>query len=518
MSERSEANKPFVDEPREGQLFVTDEGVEVRRKMTPLSYQPAREAIALKPEQEFVVESTRSQVAGVTESDFEPSLRALREVLEFFEHREILPIVGAGISGVFWHLLKVQSTDFIFWPVAVGPHGIGKSRATEAFSHRLYGTPLGHASDMESPFRFAAHMDSCALPRVYGEAEHFNFDGLSDLIKQGTEFDHLTMRGTRSQRLKRYAAIMAPIFNCNGYVLTDPNLRPRLLFVPFRRDRQAELLRLEGPMEVTAEDEGVGPMEVTAEDEEEVRRILELQRILELEWRADQRYSRRAFDENFSRIRPIGDLLIRDILEHEAGWGIEGVLRNVRAIARSLEGKVTTTDTRRLFAWAVYIWGILVFERLCECYLGDPFLPQRGDPKAGDPRIAFLVRNVIQPLEDYNAEERGEDIVSLFLGFLEIWMSRMSFTDRFGEEQIRGRGRVFMEKDGHYVVTTGLISAYDRENPRIPLKNLKALGEEVAARLGVDVKSVWKVRKFSDGKTRLSVKVPAGQMDLASFG
>ncbi len=471
----SEADK----EAREGELVMTDTGVYAVQRINPVKIHWIDDVIPLKPEQKFFCDYVREYEKhwndGELVEDFNmDSLQALRNLIDFYDEDEILPIVGAAVSGPLWFLLKGLE-GFIFWPIAVGPHGIGKSKAMEAFTYRLSGSPVGHASDMATPFRFGAHMDSTTMPRVYNEAEAFPFDKLRDMIKQGTEFTHITDRGRPDQEIKRYAARMAPMFTANRAVVTESDLRPRLLFIPFWRERTEYLL---------------GIQEGLRDEDPESRKI----------WEAEARaFGKGAFDENYRKIAPMGKPFAQDLLYREAHSGFEQIQEAIERIEKVLRKHVETFDLRRLYSWAVYSWGILAFNRMCAVYLGDEFLPDRSEEE-----LVKYLAPMIQRLETYNMEQQGEDLVSHVLAWLEAWMVRN--TDYHGV--IRGDDTIWKLKDGDaYWITKAMLSIHNRENFRDPISTLKEIGEFVAARHGLPLKEVYKTVKFN-GKGKQAVLIP----------
>ena len=180
------------------------------------------------------------KVFGGEKSEYE-NMKTLEGYASLFKYnrRSILwSLFGySAIAPFLFELKKVLNWGG--WLVLIGPRGTKKSALCQLFTERLYGIDRKNWSEIESDFRFSYYISCSTYPITIEEIEKIN-QKIIPMLKAAAVSPIATSRGQRDQKIKKYYARAALIFNGNRLPITDEAMLSRLIVIYTNLDDKPE--------------------------------------------------------------------------------------------------------------------------------------------------------------------------------------------------------------------------------------------------------------------------------------
>jgi hypothetical protein len=137
-----------------------------------------RKPTPVKPDQE---EAWSDVAASVDAPLTAEGLRAYATLFEFYHPREYLPVLGCAVAAPFAYIVRCERELVPHVYLYSRLSGLGKSSLVEALSDDLFGISVASGSTFNTPYRYAALVDSYCGPRAINEAERTTDAGRNSL-------------------------------------------------------------------------------------------------------------------------------------------------------------------------------------------------------------------------------------------------------------------------------------------------------------------------------------------------
>jgi len=369
-------------------------------------------------------------------------VQAYIRILSYWHPYEVLPALGVALAAPFTPVLR-QAHIFVPHIFHYGAESdLGKSAVALAMSRYLYGLPEISGESLESQFRFAAHLDSIALPLTVDEADRLD-EKLLPIVKDSAERWIPAKRGTKELKMVHYHARAVLIMTGNALPAQNENVLKRILTVRF--DSSAKRKR--------------------RKKASEVRIALEA-------------------------LRPIGFAAIRTYVEAHPSRA--DLLKMIQGFAGEIEKEREEWEsTQRPQAWAVIYFGLKIFEGFCQAIEVNWTVPS----------IETFVEQVVEPVERSTWESK-KTVVECFLDWFDGWCATHKRRGEAGGEswdEIQGKGDIWkegvLEVNGETIeglsITSAMLELYNKQaRPGERIPTLKELAVQAADAAGIPYEAV----------------------------
>ena len=375
-------------------------------------------------------------------------VQAYTDMLAYWRPYEVLPAIGLGFAAPFTPVLR-QAHIFVPHLFHYAPeHDLGKSAVALMTSWHLYGIGEISGEGIGSQYRFAAHLDSIALPLTVDEAGKLQ-ERLLPIVKDSAERWTGAERGTKELGMVHYHSRAVFIMTGNTPPTENAAVLKRTLMVHFDSSAQRE-----------------------------------------------RRKKAELVKAGLEALKPIGFAAVkRYVVAHP---NRAELLKRIVRYAREIEKAYKDWESaQRPQAWAVVYLGLKVLEEFC----------QAVGVKWAAPSIEAFVEQVVEPVERSTWESRRTAVDGVEAWF-DMWCAKNATKVIEGREtwyEVRGKDEIW--KDGAMNIgdqtlegvwlTDAMLGEYNKQaQPGERIPSLIELARQAADAAGIPYDQVLE----SDGK------------------